>query len=52
LSNMKTPMIGSWINTASPVVAEIMAASGFDYLVLDAEHSAIDLKMPSNCTRR
>jgi 2-dehydro-3-deoxyglucarate aldolase len=44
LSNMKTPMIGSWINTASPVVAEIMAASGFDYLVLDAEHSAIDFK--------
>ncbi len=37
-------MIGSWINTASPVVAEIMAAAGFDYLVVDAEHSAVDLK--------
>jgi 2-dehydro-3-deoxyglucarate aldolase len=44
LSNMKTPMIGSWINTASPVAAEIMAASGLDFLVLDAEHSAIDFK--------
>jgi 2-dehydro-3-deoxyglucarate aldolase len=36
--------IGSWINTASPVVAEIMAASGFDFLVVDAEHSAVDFE--------
>lgn len=39
----KAPMIGSWINTGSPVVAEIMAAAGFDYLVVDAEHSAVDV---------
>lgn len=36
-------MIGSWLNTASPIVAEIMSASGFDYLVVDAEHSAVDV---------
>ncbi len=36
-------MIGSWINTGSHVVAEIMAASGFDFLVVDAEHSPIDV---------
>ena len=36
-------IIGSWINTASPVAAEIMSAAGFDYLVVDAEHSAVDV---------
>jgi len=36
-------MIGSWINTASPIVAEIMSAAGFDFLVVDAEHSAVDV---------
>jgi len=36
-------VIGSWINTGSPVVAEIMAQAGFDFLVVDVEHSAVDL---------
>lgn len=38
-----TLMIGSWINTASEVVAEVMAGAGFDFLVVDAEHSAVDV---------
>ena len=37
------PVIGSWINTASPIVAELMASSGFDFLTVDVEHSAVDL---------
>ncbi len=37
------PVIGSWINTASPIVAELMAATGFDFLTVDVEHSAVDL---------
>jgi len=37
------PMIGSWLNTASPIVAELMAACGFDFIAVDAEHSAVDL---------
>jgi 2-dehydro-3-deoxyglucarate aldolase len=36
-------MIGGWINSASPIIAEIMSASGFDFLVIDAEHSAVDV---------
>lgn len=36
-------VIGSWVNTASPVVAELMAHSGFDYLCVDVEHSPVDL---------
>jgi 2-dehydro-3-deoxyglucarate aldolase len=35
--------IGSWINTCNPVVAELMAAAGFDFLTVDAEHSAVDV---------
>lgn len=37
------PVIGSWISTASPIVAELMASTGFDFLAVDAEHSAVDL---------
>ena len=36
-------VIGSWINTASPITAELMSATGFDFLTVDAEHSAIDV---------
>lgn len=36
-------VIGSWISTASPIVAELMASAGFDFLAVDAEHSAVDL---------
>jgi len=36
-------VVGSWINTTSPIVAELMASTGFDFLVVDAEHSAVDL---------
>jgi 2-dehydro-3-deoxyglucarate aldolase len=36
-------LLGSWVNTCSPVVAELMAAAGFDFLTVDAEHSAIDV---------
>jgi len=39
----KKLIVGSWINTASPVAAEIMSAAGFDFLVVDAEHSAVDI---------
>jgi 2-dehydro-3-deoxyglucarate aldolase len=37
-------VIGSWINTASPIVAEIMAQCGLDFVVVDAEHSTADIE--------
>lgn len=37
------PVIGSWLNTASPIAAELMATAGFDFLTVDIEHSAVDL---------
>jgi len=36
-------VIGSWLNTGSPIVAEVMAQAGFDFLTVDVEHSAVDL---------
>lgn len=35
--------VGSWITLADTAVAEIMAGSGFDWLAVDMEHSAITL---------
>lgn len=35
--------IGSWITLSHPSIAEIMAAAGFDWLVLDTEHSVLEL---------
>jgi 2-dehydro-3-deoxyglucarate aldolase len=34
--------IGTWITLAHPAVAEIMGRAGFDWVVIDTEHSVID----------
>ena len=36
--------IGSWIQIGSPAVGEIMASAGFDWLVVDLEHTTITLR--------
>jgi 2-keto-3-deoxy-L-rhamnonate aldolase RhmA len=38
-----TLTIGSWITLGHPAIAEIMANSGFDWLTIDMEHSAITM---------
>jgi 2-dehydro-3-deoxyglucarate aldolase len=35
--------IGSWVTLGHPAIAEIMAGAGFDWLVLDTEHSVMEL---------
>lgn len=35
--------VGSWIMSASPVVAEAMGCAGFDWCVVDMEHAPLDL---------
>jgi 2-dehydro-3-deoxyglucarate aldolase len=35
--------IGSWVSIAHPVVADILAHAGYDWVAIDAEHTAIDL---------
>lgn len=39
-----TLTIGSWINLAHPAIAEIMADAGFEWLVVDMEHSVITIR--------
>ncbi len=34
--------VGSWVMAASPIVAEAMGHAGFDWAVVDMEHSPID----------
>jgi len=36
--------IGSWINSGSTIIAEIMAEANFDFLVIDLEHSPTDVE--------
>jgi 2-dehydro-3-deoxyglucarate aldolase len=40
----KTLSIGSWITIGHHSIVEIMATAGFDWLVIDMEHSAITLE--------
>ena len=42
LANSKVT-IGSWVSLAHPSIPEIMAKAGFEWLVIDMEHSVIDL---------
>ena len=37
------PPIGTWIMSASPLVAEAVGYAGFDFGVIDMEHSPLDL---------
>ena len=43
--------LGSWITLAHPGIAEIMARSGFDWLVIDLEHSVITIREAEELTR-
>lgn len=37
------PLIGSWLMAADPIISELMATSGFEFLVVDMEHSPMDV---------
>ena len=37
------PVVGTWLNLPDPFAAEALAALGFDWLVVDTEHSPIAL---------
>ncbi|GID32409.1 HpcH/HpaI aldolase family protein [Paractinoplanes brasiliensis] len=40
--------LGTWIKLAGPESVEIMAYAGFDFVVIDLEHTALDLGAASN----
>lgn len=43
--------VGSWLTLCSPVAAESMAQIGWDWLVVDAEHSPVGFETMVNCFR-
>ncbi len=43
--------IGSWIMMGNPMSVEVMALAGFDWLVIDIEHTSIDLSTTENLIR-
>jgi len=44
VKNKIKPSIGSWLTLAHPAIAEIMANAGFEWLVIDLEHSVITIR--------
>jgi 2-dehydro-3-deoxyglucarate aldolase len=38
------PTIGTWLTLSDPAVAEIMASAGFDWIVVDLEHSVLSIE--------
>ncbi len=45
------PAIGSWLSLCSPAAAEAMAPIGWDWLVVDAQHSPVGFETMVNCFR-
>lgn len=43
--------LGSWLNLGNATVAEIMADAGFDWLVIDLEHTATTVREAENMIR-
>ena len=43
--------LGAWLNLGSPLAAEVMAAQGFDWVAIDAEHSAFDIPIIADTFR-
>lgn len=45
------PAVGSWLSLCSPAAAESMAQIGWDWLVVDVEHSPVGFETMVNCFR-
>lgn len=44
-------VIGSWISLPSQAIAEILSNAGFDWIVVDLEHSSIDISQAADLIR-
>ena len=45
----KTPAVGSWLSLGSPLVAEYMSLQGWDWLVVDTEHTPASIETVLSC---
>lgn len=41
-------LLGSWLSSCSPVIAELMAMTGYDFVTIDVEHSPVDIEATFN----
>jgi 4-hydroxy-2-oxoheptanedioate aldolase len=44
-------LLGAWVFTGSPTVCEIYALAGYDFVLIDAEHTPLDVKDVLDCVR-
>ncbi len=44
----KNPMAGTLLSVNAPQVAEIISGAGFDWVLIDMEHSALSLESVQN----
>lgn len=51
IADSDRPQAGMWVCSGSPVVAEICAGGGLDWLLIDGEHSPIGLETTSELLR-
>ena len=51
LNKYSLPLIGSWVNTGSTAVAELMSGSGFDFVTIDMEHAPISIESLADLLR-
>jgi 2-dehydro-3-deoxyglucarate aldolase len=49
--NSGSAVIGTWITLGHPAIAEIMAASGFEFITVDLEHSTISMAQAGELIR-
>ena len=49
--NQNKVSIGSWLTLPSETIAEIMSNSYFDWIVIDLEHSSININQAENLIR-
>lgn len=44
-------LLGAWVFTGSPAVCEIYALAGYDFVLIDTEHTPLDVKDVLDCVR-
>ena len=49
--NNKQVTVGSWVTLGNPAIAEILAKAGFDWLVVDLEHSTMSIEQAGDLIR-
>lgn len=47
MTGISFPRLGAWVKLAAPESVELLALAGFDFVVIDAEHGAVDTRTAS-----